>query len=158
MKFVVGVKCCSGIERPTRVADTAEIYLIAAFSDVPLSPTLSVYYDVKEADGFYGSLAVSHAVELSEQASLNLGASIGAASEDWGTYYYGVEGYDDGLNDWGVSASIPFAVNDSWTVTPGVSYSALLGDGEDAVDSSGDALYYGDTDAVVGSLKASYAF
>jgi len=140
----------------TLVADTAEIYLIAAFTDVLLSPTLSVYYDTKEADGFYGSLGISHSLELSEQASLNLAASLGAASEDWGSYYYGVEDYDDGLNDWSVSASIPFAVNDSWTVTPGVSYTALLGDSEDSIDATG--FYFGEDDHVVGSLKASYAF
>ncbi len=37
-------------------------------------------------------------------------------------------------------------------------YVALLGDAEDAVDASGDTLYFGDTDKVVGSVKLSYAF
>ena len=139
------------------VADTQEAYLIAAFSDVLLSPTLSVYYDFKEADGFYGSLSVSHSLELSEQINLALGASLGAASSDWATFYFpDVEEQDDGLTDWSVSASIPFAVNDSLTITPGVQYTSLLGDVSDTVDETG--LYYGDTDAVVGSLKASYAF
>jgi outer membrane scaffolding protein for murein synthesis (MipA/OmpV family) len=124
---------------------------------VLLSPTLSVYYDAKEADGFYGSLGVSHSLELTDAASLSLAASIGAADDSWTDFYYG-EDTGDGLNDYSVSASVPFAVNDSITITPGVTYASLLGDAEDAVDDSGDALYFGDTDAVVGSLKASFAF
>lgn len=136
------------------VNDTREVFLIAAFSDVLLSPTLSVYYDFKEADGFYGSLGVSHDVELTDKASLSLAASLGAADKDWGSFYYG-EGTSSGLNDWSVSASIPFAVSDSLTVTPGVSYSALL---EDAKDAAKAGAYFGDEDYVVGSLKASYAF
>jgi hypothetical protein len=139
------------------VADTRELYLIAAFSAVPLAPTLSVYYDFKEADGFYGSLGISHSVELTDKASLSLAAALGAADKDWATFYYpDVKEQDAGLTDWNVSASVPITLCDSLTLTPGVTYAALIGDAKDTVDNTG--IYYGDTDQVIGSLKATYAF
>jgi hypothetical protein len=133
--------------------DTVEAYIAAAFSDVLLAPALTVYYDFKEADGFYGSLAISHGLEISEEASLVLGASIGASDSDWGSFYYG--DVDANFTDYSVSATLPYALNDSWTITPGIAYASLLNDAEDAVDASGA---YFDTDEVIGSLKASYAF
>lgn len=135
------------------VNDTVEAFLIVSFGDVVLAPTLSVYYDIKEAEGFYGSLGISHSLELGDGLALGLGASIGGASEDWGAFYYGEA---EGLTDASVSASLPIALSDSVTLTPGVAYTVLLEDAEDAVDSTG--LYFGETDYVVGSLKLSYAF
>ncbi len=135
--------------------NTREVYLMAAFSDVLLSPTLSVYYDFKEADGFYGSLGISHDVELTEKASLSLAASLGAADSNWDKFYYD-EDTSAGLNDVTVSASIPMAVSDSLTLTPGVSYSSLLDDARSAVQNNG--YYFGKKDYVVGSLMASIAF
>jgi hypothetical protein len=138
------------------VNDTREAFLIFALSDLLLAPTVSVNYDFKEADGFYASLGISHSIEVAEKISLGLAASLGAADSDWGSYYFGDTG--DGLTDYSVSASLPVALTDNLTLTPGVQYVALLGDAEDAVDASGDTLYFGDTDKVVGSVKLSYAF
>jgi hypothetical protein len=39
-----------------------------------------------------------------------------------------------------------------------VQYTGLLDDAKDAVDASGDSLYFGDTEKVIGSVKLSYAF
>ena len=136
------------------VNDTREAFLTYALSDLVASPTLSVYYDFKEADGFYGSLGVSHSFALLDTVTLGLGATLGAADSDWAGYYFGDVG--SGLTDWGVSASLPVALSGGWTVTPGVQYVALLDDAKDAVDATG--IYFGDTDKVVGSLKLSYAF
>ncbi len=135
---------------------TIEAYLSATFSDVILSPSLAVYYDFKEADGFYASLSIGHSLELNEQASLDLSASIGGSDSDWGSFYYGDQ--DANFTDYSVSASIPYALNDSWTITPGVTYVSLIGDAKDAVDDSGDSLYFGESDQVVASLAASYTF
>jgi hypothetical protein len=137
------------------VNDTREAFLIASFGDVLLAPTASIYYDFKEADGFYVSLGISHSLEVAEGTSLDLAASIGGANSDWGDFYYGEA---DGLTDFSVSASLPLAVCDTVTITPGVQYVSLLGDAEDAVDGSDGALYFGETDYVVGSVKASFAF
>jgi hypothetical protein len=139
------------------VNDTREAFLSYWPSPTSLlAPTLSVYYDFKEADGFYGSLGVSHSIELAEKISLGLAASLGGADSDWGSFYFGDTG--SGLTDYSVSASLPVALTDSLTLTPGVQYAGLLDDAKDAVDASGDSLYFGDTEKVVGSVKLSYAF
>lgn len=138
------------------VNDTREAFVSAAFSDVVLAPTLSVYYDFKEADGFYGSLSVSHSLELADKIGLGLAASLGAADSDWGSFYFGDT--SSGLTDYSVSATLPVTLTDSVTLTPGVQYVGLLDDAKDAVDASGDSLYFGDTDKVVGSVKLSYVF
>ena len=138
------------------VNDTREAFLTYALSEVILAPTLAVYYDFKEADGFYGSLGVSHSIELAEKISLGLAASLGAADSDWGSFYFGDTG--SGLTDYSVSASLPVALTDSLTLTPGVQYTGLVEDAKDAVDASGDSLYFGDTEKVIGSVKLSYAF
>jgi len=123
------------------------------------APTLSVYYDFKEADGFYGSLGVSHSFELDEKVALGLAASLGMADSDWAGFYYpSLDSVGSGFTDWSVSANLPIALSDNWTLTPGVQFVALLDDAKDAVDASNDELYFGDTDKVVGSLKASYTF
>lgn len=139
---------------PALVNDTRELFLTAAFSDVLLAPTASIYYDFKEADGFYGSLGISHSFELDDKVSLSLAAWLGAADDDWTAFYYGSNA-SGGLNDAGVSLSIPVALCDSLTVTPGVSYTSLLGDAKDAAKAG---AYFGDEDYVVGSVKASVAF
>jgi hypothetical protein len=143
---------------PALVNDTREAYFVAAFSEVLLAPTLSIYYDFKEADGFYGSLGISHSIEVSDTIALDLSASLGAADSSWGEFYYSSDDVGDGLNDASVGATLPIVINDNWTITPGVSYVALLDDASDAVDAAGDALYSGETEYVVGSLKASYTF
>ena len=140
----------------TLVNDTHEAFLSYALADVLLAPTLTANYDFKEADGFYVSLGVSHSVELAEKISLDLSATLGGADSDWSGYYFGDVG--SGLTDYGVTANLPIALSDNWTLTPGVQYVALLEDAKDAVDASGDTLYFGDTEKVVGSVKLSYAF
>ncbi|MCO5045563.1 MAG: hypothetical protein M9963_12060 [Kiritimatiellae bacterium] len=137
------------------VNDTREAFITYALNDVLLAPTLNLYYDFKEADGFYGSLGISHSISLAETVSLDLAASLGAASDDWGSFYF-VEG-TKGLTDGSVSASLPIAICSSLTITPAVSYSFLLDDAKDAVKAD-SSLYFGETDYVVGSIQLSYAF
>lgn len=135
------------------VNDTREAFLGVSFGDVLLAPSVTVYYDFKEADGFYGSLGVSHSLALDDKISLDLGATLGAATSDWGDFYFGDA---EGLTDYSVSVSLPIALCDTLTITPAVAYTALLGDAKDAVEATG--LYYGEKDYVVGSLTASFAF
>ncbi len=135
--------------------DTREAFLNYAFSDVLLSPTLNLYYDLKEANGFYGDIEISHSLSLAEKVELELSASLGAASDKWGTFYF-VDGVK-GLTDGSVGASLPIAISDNLTITPAVTYAFLLDDAKDAVKADSD-LYYGKTDYVVGSLQLSYTF
>ncbi len=133
------------------VNDTHEAFVIVGLP-ILLSPTASAYYDFKEAEGFYYNLAVSHSLELSDKVSATLGASAGYGSEDYNAFYFGVA--EDEFNDANFTLTVPIAVNDTLTVTPGVQYTMLINsDIEDAAEG-----LYKDTEQVVGSLKASIAF
>ncbi len=134
--------------------DTREAFVSYSLAEALLAPTLNVYYDFKEADGFYGNIGISHSLALDDAISLDLGATLGAASSDWGDFYFGEA---EGLTDYSVSLSLPITVSDTVSVTPAVAYSALLGDAKDAVEAD-SSLYFGEKDYVVGSVTASYTF
>lgn len=140
-------------EHVSLVNDTREAYLSIGFGDLPLAPTLAVYYDFKEADGFYGNLGISHGFELvADKASLSLGASVGAGSSEYNSFYFGTD--DDALNDGNLSASLPIKLSETVTITPGVQYTMLL---DSDIEDAAEALYK-DKEQLVGSLKASIAF
>ena len=135
------------------VNDTREAFAVVGFSDVILKPTLSVYYDFKEADGFYGSLSIGHSVELvKDKASMDLAFSTGAGSSDYNAFYFGKD--DDALNDGNVSLAIPFKPCSAVTLTPAVQYTWLW---DSDIEDAADALYK-DKEQVVASIKASYTF
>jgi hypothetical protein len=131
---------------------TAEVYLSAGLPDVPLAPVATVYYDVDEIDGFYGLLAVGHSFELTDKISLAASASLGAGDGDYNAGYFGVD--DAALNDLTVGLALPIAVLENLTVKPAISY-VYLPDSD--IRDAAEAVY-GEKDAVVGSLVASYAF
>ena len=56
--------------------NTVEIYGKAAF-DVPLSPKVSLYYDVDKIKGAYIEGSISHSLAASEKVSIDLGALAG---------------------------------------------------------------------------------
>jgi len=115
--------------------DTGEVYGSVALSSIPLSPTLTVYYDVDEVEGYYGTFALGHSFELTEALSLDLGASIAYADEEYNEAYFGVD--DDGLNDLALSASLSYTVNEYVAVSATVGYSEILdNDIEDTMDDS----------------------
>lgn len=139
-------------EHISLVNDTREVYASVGFGEVLLKPSLSVYYDFKEADAFYATAGVSHSFALGEVASLDLGFSTGAGSSDYNAFYFGVD--DDALNDGNVTAAVPFKPCEHVTLTPGVQYTWLW---DSEIEDAAEGLYK-DKDQFVASLKASYAF
>lgn len=135
-------------------ADTREVFVTYTLSEILLSPSVSINYDFKEADGFYASLGLSHGIKLAENISLELGATVGAANKDWGSFYYG--GDVEGFTDWSVSAALPISITENLSVKPAVAFSQLLGDAKDQYD-AGSTVFY-DSEQVVVSATLSYAF
>ena len=122
----------------TDFAATTEVYAGIGL-DVPLSPTLTVYRDVDEVDGFYVTFDVSHSFEnvvnFSETASMgiDLGAQISWGDDDYNMGYFGVD--SNGFNALTLTAGLPIAIGDHLSITPGVNYSYLIdSDIRDAVD------------------------
>ena len=96
-----------------------EIFVALARTDLPLSPTLSVYYDFNLGSGLYVSLAVSQEIRMSDQLGMEVGGLIGFNSRQ----------YIDktGLSDIDLFIKAPLALN-RLTLTPSLNVMVPLMD------------------------------
>ncbi len=112
----------------TSFPGTAEIYGGLSAS-VPLSPSVTWFYDFDEADGSYFQFSVGHGVEKVAQwttdayCDLEVGASLAYASGGYDDYYFGVD--DSAFNDLTLSAGVPVTIG-NWTIKPIVAYSTMI--------------------------------
>jgi hypothetical protein len=117
----------------TKDFNTVEIYGKAAF-DVPLSPKLSIYYDVDKVNGAYFEGSVSHSLQASEKVAVSLGATAGfnaGQGVDAGDPSFNFA--DDGFTHVDLSAGVPFTAS-AFTITP-VIHLVLAGDDRDKITS-----------------------
>lgn len=133
---------------PSTTASTTEVYGGLGL-DMPLSPTVTLYRDVDEADSSYVAFSVSHSIdkifELSPDMPVGMtaSASIGWGNEAYNKFYW--SGLDDSaLNDLTMSVGFPVPVL-GWTVTPSVNYVTLLDSDVRAADTY--ATYSGNNDS-----------
>jgi hypothetical protein len=86
-----------------------EVYATVARTDLPLSPTLSVYYDFNLGSGLYVTLGGSHELKVNEKVVVEMGGLIGFNSRQ----------YIDttGFSDIDLYAKVPLAVG-KLTLTP----------------------------------------
>jgi hypothetical protein len=115
-------------EGPTNA--TTEIYGGLGW-DCLLNPTVTLYYDVDDADGFYGSLGVSHSLDISEYGlmedlinSVDLAASLGYGSDNYNQNYWGDS--VSALNDFVFSATIPVKLCAAATLNVSCNYVSLI--------------------------------
>lgn len=94
-----------------------EIYFSATFNKLPLTPCLSVYYDLNLGDGFYIQLSGEQAVKLTESTQLNLTASLGYN----GKQYINKSGFSDLL----MGAAIPIKAK-KVTISPFVNMAIIF--------------------------------
>ena len=108
-------------------ANTVEIYGKVGL-DLPLSPELSVYYDVDKIKGAYIEANISHSLPASEKISIDLGAAAGFSagqglSDDPDE---SLNFFDDGFTHLDLSAGVPFAAG-AVSITP-VLHLVITGD------------------------------
>ena len=112
----------------TEYEGTTEVYGGLSL-DVPLSPSVTFYRDVDEADGLYVSASIEHDIEKifelgpDTPVGLNLGASVGWANSLYNKFYWGVD--KNKANDLALSLSLPFEIS-GISITPSVHYVTLL--------------------------------
>ena len=128
-------------------ADTTEVYASVGL-DVILAPSVTVYYDVDAAEGdaFYVSTGIGHDFDLGF-STLSLGGAIGWVNSDGGEWLYGS---GDGFTDVAVTASLGFDLTENLSISPFVSYTALI---EDAKDANGN-----DNEEIFGGVNLSFSF
>ncbi len=133
-------------------ASTQEVYGTVALTEVPLTPTLSAYYDVDEAQGLYVTGSVGKSFDLvKDKLSLALGASIGASSARSNAFYYGVD--RAAFADVGASATLKYSVTPAFAISPYLKLSEILDHGlREALDDGP-----GSFQAVVG-VNVTYTF
>ena len=60
-----------------------EVYATVTRTDLPLSPTLALYYDFNLGSGLYVTLGGSHELKLSEKIGMEMGGLIGFNSRQY---------------------------------------------------------------------------
>lgn len=66
-----------------RDATSQEVFFAIARTDLPLSPSLSVYYDLNLGSGLYVSFAVGHEIRMSDRLGVEMGGLIGFNSRQY---------------------------------------------------------------------------
>jgi uncharacterized protein (TIGR02001 family) len=139
----------------TRTPDTFEIYW-GLNLDLPLSPSVTVYHDVDEADGSYASLSFGHSIEKITELTpeihigLDIGSSLGWGSGSYNNYYWGTD--QTKLNDLVFSVSFPIEIN-GCALVPSLNYVTLLSDDIRHTD-----VYGNDSDFFYAGISLSKSF
>ena len=129
--------------------DTLEFYAGVSV-DTIASPSLTVYWDVEEADGLYATVGVEHSIDNFPDLpfGIDLAANIGWGDSGYNAYYWDVD--DNELNALTLSAAFPFQAGPV-TVTPSVHYVNILGsEVSDEANSDDNLIYAG--------VGAAYSF
>lgn len=113
----------------TSDANTVELYGKVGF-DAPLSPELSIYYDLDKIKGAYIEGAVSHSLPASDKVSVDLGAVVGFSAgqglPDDPLSDESANFFEDGFTHLDLSAGVPFTAG-ALSITP-VIHLQLSGD------------------------------
>ncbi len=137
VSFGTGVIFYTFPQRSSTLATTSEIYGTVSFDSVPGAPSATIYIDVDETSagdgdpGLYFLLGAGHSFATGNDVftGLDLSGSIAFANNGFGNFYYGLD--QGGAHDVSLTLSAPVAINDNWSFSGFVTYSALLGDYRD---------------------------
>ena len=99
--------------------DSTEIYAAATFSDAPLSPNITLYYDIDLYKGLFGWVSVSKGVDIKGK-TLTLGALAGFSFGESNLGSSDIPLFvNEGLTHIDLSAAMSFAAGNT-TITPNV--------------------------------------
>jgi len=131
----------------TEDRDTAELYASLGY-DTVLKPTLTVFYDFIEADGFYVVFGIGHGFDIplptdALTARLELAAQAGWGSRNFNEFNAGV--HKDAFTDLVLTASLPVTFGEHLTVSPMVSWSSALDTDIRAANGKNDNVIWGAT-------------
>ena len=130
-------------------APTEEVFIKSTFNSIILTPVASLYYDVHEVNGWYGNLALSQSVEISDAMTAEIGGSVGFGTGNYNNYYFGRN--SSAVNDCNIYVSTEYALTEKLSVGALLQYTMLGG----GVDNSGN---YEANDLVWGGINLSYKF
>jgi hypothetical protein len=119
-------------------APTTELHASLQAVEWPLTPALTVYWDMVEADGLYATLGAGRTLDLAPDWALTLGGSLGWMSSGMAEFNYGVA--KDAASDWQASATLGWAASEALGLNLVLLHSSVLdGDLRDSVDAPDNA-------------------
>lgn len=134
-------------------ADTSEIYAGLALNNLPVTPSVYVYYDLDEVGGIYVVGDLNYSKDLSEALSMEVGASLAWADTEYQEGYYG--GRDSSsLADGKIYAGLNYALSENLSAGVSIAYS-YAADGSLRNDAADAGV---DDENVVGGLNLAYSF
>ncbi|MFA5689311.1 MAG: TorF family putative porin [Kiritimatiellales bacterium] len=137
--------------------DTTELFISSTFYGIILNPTVEIYYDCDQAQGWYGSFGLSHTFELSDALNMTLGGSIGLAEAEWAREQYG-ESVSSGWNDYNAYVAAEYALTEDLTLGARLQYSVLDGSYKHGKNKDGTRHYDATDNLVWGGISLSYKF
>jgi len=126
--------------------DTKELYLGYGW-DLPVSPSITVYYDFDEVEDFYATFSLDYSAPIGggDSTTFDVGIVVGYAGDDFAVAYGGTDG---GFFDGTLSLGVSHSLDGGWDFGAFVAYVDSLDD---------DALVEQPVD-VYGGISFSKAF
>jgi len=134
------------------VDDTHEVFAAVTFNTVPfLIPSITVFGDFGEADGFYTLLEVVSPFEISDVFSVEVGGSAGYGTSSYNKYYWGEN--SRAFNDYNLFAGASYELMERLSLSAILTYTWLDG----SVRDGGTAIYEADN-LFWGGINLAYEF
>jgi uncharacterized protein (TIGR02001 family) len=97
-----------------------EFFISAGLPNTITHPTLTVFYDFTNGDGFYFQLETGHSIPIAPSVQTDLSASLGYNGGQWLA-----EGVDPGFSDLNIGLAVSFEYK-NWIITPYANYTFVL--------------------------------
>jgi len=97
-----------------------ELFISAGLPNTITHPTLTVFYDFTNGDGFYFQLETGHSISITPSIQTELSASLGYNGGQWLA-----EGVDPGFSDLNIGLAVSIEYKD-WNIMPFVNYTFVL--------------------------------
>jgi len=137
--------------------DTHEVYLNMAKGLGPVTPYLNIYYDLDEGSGIYAQLGADYGMQLSEKASLSVGAYVSYVMDNKVMLVDSLGEETSDLYNAEISVGLEYAASDTLSISPMLSYSTSMSD--DAEAAIKGMSFDGDTDSVTyGGVSLALGF
>jgi hypothetical protein len=150
-KIAYGVGLIEYVYSGQDIPSTHEAYATTTFL-YPLSPMVAIYYDFKEANGFYGIASVSHTANINERWSVTADTGVGYADADYNNLYFGVD--KDALNDWNSGVTLSVKTTKNVTLSTSARYVDML----DGDIENGAIATYGSEDSIIAKIALTANF
>ncbi|MCU0858446.1 MAG: hypothetical protein MUC65_08610 [Pontiellaceae bacterium] len=130
--------------------NTEEIFSVLTLGNIILTPVISAYYDINEANGWYGNFALSQGVEISDAFSAEIGSSIGYGTRNYNKFYFTEDNGSGAANDYNAYISAEYDLTEQITLGALLQYTYLDGGVANDIEQTDNLLW--------GGITASYKF